>query len=134
MKVERSEAHVAISTMLLVTRNHIDRNRQIHQVNTWLQGWCKQKKKIVFFYHGMIYSTSALLTPEEMHLSQRGKRARAQEPAGLIDRTLNQLGSGKGTKPGSPAGSDGMVCQNLRTSTNGIPPSPSDLLAAKHHT
>lgn len=38
------------------TRNNIDRNRQIHQVNVWLWGWCRQKN-LGFFGHGMIYST-----------------------------------------------------------------------------
>lgn len=61
----------------------------------------------------------------------RRERAVAQEPARLIDRTLNQLGRRKGTKPGSPVGRDSVPEPEK---TNGIPPSPSGLLAAKHHT
>lgn len=73
-----------ISLILPVTTNIINRNRHIYQVNVWLLGWCNQKK----YKHLTKKSTPDILTPEESHLSQRG-RILAQELAGIVDSALN---------------------------------------------
>lgn len=42
-----------------------------------------------FAHHGSGYRTLSLLAPNRVLLSQRGKRALAQELAGLVERALN---------------------------------------------
>lgn len=86
--VEGLGAQAIISSILPATRNNNNRNRQIHQVNEWLQGWCNQTK-FGFFDHGMVYSTSSLLIFDGMPLSQRGIRVLAREVEGLINRAFS---------------------------------------------
>lgn len=42
----------------------------------------------MFGDYGIFYSTCGPLTPDRMHLSQRGRRALAQELVGLDEKTL----------------------------------------------
>ena len=78
-------------------------------MNKWLRGWC-QGRNFGFFDHGAVYLAPGLLSMNGTHLSQRGKQILAQELAGLIDRALNQLRWGKGTKQSSPEMSLGERC------------------------
>lgn len=60
--------------------------------------------------HGKISSTPGLLTLDGMDLSQKGKRALAQEPAGLLDRAWEE----RGDKARLALMGSGMECQNWR--------------------
>lgn len=84
--VKGSGAQVVFASALPI--GGIDVDKQTHHINMWLRDWCNWHT-FGFVDHGKVYVTLGLLAPDEMHLSQKGKRIFAQELAGLIGRALN---------------------------------------------
>ncbi|RMC05489.1 hypothetical protein DUI87_18682 [Hirundo rustica rustica] len=65
-----------------------ERNRRTHTINKWLKGWC-HRQNFGFFDHGEMFTAPALLEPNGIHLSVKGKRFLAHELAELVERALN---------------------------------------------
>jgi len=94
-QVKGSGAQAVFSSIPPVAGEDEGRNRTSQQIDTWFQAWC-HRQNLGFFDHGSVYMAPGLLATDGVHFSQRGKRFLAQELAGLIDRSLNQIFRGKG--------------------------------------
>lgn len=65
-----------------------ERNRRTHVTNKWLKCWCHQWN-VGFFDHGATFLAPGLLELDGLHLSVKGRRILACEPAELVERALN---------------------------------------------
>lgn len=81
--IKGPSAWIAISSILPLPGNNIERNRQMQVINTWPQDWCHQQN-VGFLCHGIVNTTAGLLVPDGLHLSQRGERIFAHELSGLM--------------------------------------------------
>lgn len=86
--VGRAGAQVVFCSVPLVVEENDERNRRIRIINKWLKGWCHWQN-FGFFDHGEAFKASALLEPDGVHLSVKGKRFLAHELADLVERALN---------------------------------------------
>ncbi|RMC20428.1 hypothetical protein DUI87_01280 [Hirundo rustica rustica] len=86
--IDRAGAQVVFCSVPLVAEENDERNRRTHTINKWLKGWC-HRQNFGFFDHGEIFTAPALLEPNGIHLSVKGKRFLAHELAELVERALN---------------------------------------------
>ncbi|RMC20193.1 hypothetical protein DUI87_01039 [Hirundo rustica rustica] len=86
--IDRAGAQVVFCSVPLVAEENDERNRRTHIINKWLKGWC-HRQNFGFFDHGEIFTTPALLEPNGIHLSVKGKRFLTHELAELVERALN---------------------------------------------
>ncbi|TRZ16813.1 hypothetical protein HGM15179_010322 [Zosterops borbonicus] len=86
--VDKTGTQVVFCSVPLVAGKNDRRNRRTHIINKWLKSWCC-RQNFGFFDHGATFTAPALLEPDGIHLSVKGKRFLAQELADLVERALN---------------------------------------------
>ena len=81
---------MVFSSIPPVAGKNTERGRKTHLVKWWLRDWC-HLWNFGSFDHGEVYMAPDLLATDGVQPSQRGKRIRVHELAGLIERALNYV-------------------------------------------
>ncbi|RMC19301.1 hypothetical protein DUI87_03908 [Hirundo rustica rustica] len=76
--VDMTGAQVVFCSVPFVAEKNDERSRRTHIINKWLEGWCHQQD-FGFFDHGASFMAPALLEPDGIHLSVKGRRFLAHE-------------------------------------------------------
>ncbi|RMC01167.1 hypothetical protein DUI87_22258 [Hirundo rustica rustica] len=86
--VDKTGAQVVFCSVPFVAEKSDERNRRTQIINKWLKGWC-HRQNFRFFDHGTTFAAPALLEPDGIHLSVKGRKFLVHEMAELVERVLD---------------------------------------------